>query len=197
MLGYKKGNTKLLTGQIPRHYPADRVYLDGDPTKNVQDAVDKSQAMIATVQPNLTAVKAYAKGEQFVYQGLLYKATTAISSGGTITIGGNCELADSVMEQMIDFPFTVLADIAITSGATASIDKTGCKFLIAQLLTGTIVLQNLIFPVNYSASFELACFERENVYATVLVSLSNTAVTVTSSTSTGWSNLHVQIIGIK
>lgn len=39
MLGYKKGNKKLLTGQIPLHYPADRVYLDGDTTKSVQDAM--------------------------------------------------------------------------------------------------------------------------------------------------------------
>ena len=58
------------------------------------------QSLIATVQPNLTAVKAYAVGEQFVYQGLLYKATAAISSGGTITINGNCTLADSVTEQI-------------------------------------------------------------------------------------------------
>lgn len=58
------------------------------------------QSMIATVQPNLTAVKAYAKDEQFVYNGLLYKATAAINSGGTITIGGNCTLADSVTEQI-------------------------------------------------------------------------------------------------
>ncbi len=72
----------------------------------VQGAIDElasekvDQSLIATVQPNLTAVKSYAKGEQFVYQGLLYKTTAAISSGGTITIGGNCVLADSVTEQI-------------------------------------------------------------------------------------------------
>lgn len=58
------------------------------------------QSLIATVQPNLTAVKAYAVGEQFVYQGLLYKATAAISSGGTITINGNCTLAEKITEQI-------------------------------------------------------------------------------------------------
>ena len=76
---------------------------------NVQDAIDEvnakadtktDQSLIATVQPNLTAVKAYAKGEQFVYNGLLYKTTAAISSGGTITIGGNCELSPSVTNQI-------------------------------------------------------------------------------------------------
>ena len=39
-LGIKKGNQKKLIGNIPIHYPADRVYLDGDTDKNVQDAVD-------------------------------------------------------------------------------------------------------------------------------------------------------------
>lgn len=75
----------------------------------VQGAIDEltsekaDQSLLATVQPNLTAVKAYAKGEQFVYQGLLYKVTTAISSGGTITIGGNCKLSPSVTEQIRAF----------------------------------------------------------------------------------------------
>lgn len=125
MLGYKKGNKKLLTGQIPLHYPADRVYLDGDTTKSVQDAVDHQEAMIATVQPNLTAVKAYAKNEQFVYNGLLYKATAVISSGGTITIGGNCELSPKVTEQigtingtLGNMVFTEVTGITMGTGIT-------------------------------------------------------------------------------
>ena len=69
---------------------------------NVQDAIDEvnakadtktDQSMIATVQPNLTAVQQYLTCEQFVYQGVLYRATTTIANGGTITIGGNCEPA--------------------------------------------------------------------------------------------------------
>lgn len=43
MLGYKKGNKKGLCGQMPLHYPADRVYLDGDKTKTVQDAITGKQ----------------------------------------------------------------------------------------------------------------------------------------------------------
>jgi hypothetical protein len=96
----KKNGTDYPLLTMPNHYPGDRVYLDGDTTKNVQDAVDKSQAMIATVQPNLTAVKAYAKGDQFIYNGLLYIFTTSCAQGGTITIGGNCELSPSVTEQI-------------------------------------------------------------------------------------------------
>lgn len=53
-------------------------------------------AYIAPVQTNLTAKQAYAVGEQFVYQGKIYKATAGISNGGTITIDGNCVLDNDV-----------------------------------------------------------------------------------------------------
>lgn len=49
--------------------------------------------MIATVEASSTASKAYAVGDYFYYTGKLYKATAAIASGGTITVGTNCTLA--------------------------------------------------------------------------------------------------------
>lgn len=66
----------------------------------VNTKLSKTEDLIAYVQTTLTASKAYAVGEQFVYNGLLYKATATIAQGGTITIGGNCTLADSVTEQI-------------------------------------------------------------------------------------------------
>lgn len=39
MLGYKKGNTKQLAGQIPLHYPADRVTLYGNPNADAETAL--------------------------------------------------------------------------------------------------------------------------------------------------------------
>ena len=57
-------------------------------------------SMIAPIQTSLVASQAYAIGDQFIYNGLLYKATADISSGGTITIGGNCELSDTVVKQI-------------------------------------------------------------------------------------------------
>ena len=67
-------------------------YGEGDITTAVQ--------MIAPIESTLVASKAYAVGDQFVYEGLLYKATAAIAEGGTITIGTNVSLADSVTEQI-------------------------------------------------------------------------------------------------
>ena len=61
-----------------------------------------SSDMIATIQTSLTASRAYAIGQQFIYNGGLYKATAAISSGGTITIGssGNAIAADNIADQI-------------------------------------------------------------------------------------------------
>ena len=62
--------------------------------------IKTDQSLIATIQTTLVASKSYVVGEQFVYNGLLYKVTTAINSGGAIVIDSNCELADSVTEQI-------------------------------------------------------------------------------------------------
>lgn len=49
-----------------------------------------NQSQLAYVETGATASRAYAVGEYFCWNGLLYRVTTAISSGGTITPGTNC-----------------------------------------------------------------------------------------------------------
>lgn len=56
--------------------------------------------LIAPIQTTLTASKAYAVGEQFVYNQVLYKVTQAIANGAAITIGTNAVVAGSITEQM-------------------------------------------------------------------------------------------------
>ena len=51
---------------------------------------DALEAGFASVQTTSVATRAYAKGSYLVYNGNLYKVTTAIASGGTITPGTNC-----------------------------------------------------------------------------------------------------------
>ena len=62
-----------------------------------------NQTVIATRQANLTASKAYAVGEQFIYNNTLYKATAAIAKNATITIGGNATAADNITTQISNF----------------------------------------------------------------------------------------------
>lgn len=45
---------------------------------------------LATVESSSSASRSYAVGEYLVYNGLLYKVTSAIASGGTISPGSNC-----------------------------------------------------------------------------------------------------------
>lgn len=69
---------------------------------NLQTAVSgkANESIIAPVETSLTASRAYAIGEQFIYTGVLYTATAAITAGGTITIGGNCTASNSVADQI-------------------------------------------------------------------------------------------------
>lgn len=43
MLGYKKGETQQLCGQMPAHYPADRVTLFGNPNADTETALTYSE----------------------------------------------------------------------------------------------------------------------------------------------------------
>ena len=58
------------------------------------------QSIIAPVEDSTTASQAYATGQQFMMNGLLYEATTDIASGATITVNGNCVLSPNIVEQI-------------------------------------------------------------------------------------------------
>ena len=71
-----------------------------------QTAIDTAVATkvnktdVAPVEESSTASQTYQIGDQFYYNGLLYKATAVINSGGTITPNGNCTLSDTVTTQI-------------------------------------------------------------------------------------------------
>lgn len=81
-----------------------------------------NQTVIATRQANLTASKAYAIGEQFIYNNILYRATAAIASGGTITIGGNATAADNITTQISNLPKKLDAAFEVLMPFTAQHD---------------------------------------------------------------------------
>lgn len=60
----------------------------------------KTRESIAPVEETATASQAYAAGEEFYYNGILYKATAAIAQGGTITPDTNCTTADKVSTEI-------------------------------------------------------------------------------------------------
>lgn len=80
----------------------------------VYNAIANSNNVVAPVELTLTSTRAYAIGDQFVYGGLLYKATAAIGVGGAITIGTNCTLADCVTKQINDLNKGQLRVLTVT-----------------------------------------------------------------------------------
>ena len=59
-----------------------------------------TQQMIAPLQPDLTADRTYNKGQCFILDGVLYKATTTITSGEAITIGTNAVVTEDLSDQL-------------------------------------------------------------------------------------------------
>lgn len=96
MLGYKKGETQQLCGQMPAHYPADMVYLDGDKTKTVQDAIkivnysDDSEVTIPAGGTALIVIQNVIPSGYAVYGAHIVRSVATTSNG--IVIG--CPLLD-------------------------------------------------------------------------------------------------------
>lgn len=66
-----------------------------------------NQAELATVESGTTASRAYLPGERFVWQGILYRAKTAIASGATFTPNTNCEATSVAAELGIPVEYTI------------------------------------------------------------------------------------------
>lgn len=63
--------------------------------------ITETQQMIAPIEAGPTASQAFAVGKQLVYNGLLYKVTSAIAQGDTLTVGTNIALSDDVTTQLL------------------------------------------------------------------------------------------------
>lgn len=107
------GTYTALTNKL-NTYGTDATQWDTTPTQNSTKPVTSggvytalatkaNESIIAPVQTTLVASQEYKIGEQFIYNGVLYKATALISNGGTITINGNCIASDDITTQISNF----------------------------------------------------------------------------------------------
>lgn len=77
----------------------------------------------ATIESSSTASRNYSKGEYLVYNGLLYKVTSAISSGGAITPGTNCVATNTGAElKSLNDSLTNITNINVTASDNVVID---------------------------------------------------------------------------
>ena len=79
-------------GFMPKHYPADRVYLDGDTSKTVQELVARKSDLTNISQSGATATQAISSGTYFYLNGTLVRAKTDIANGATFTLNTNYEV---------------------------------------------------------------------------------------------------------
>ena len=63
-------------------------------------AIGNIEASISDTEASTTAAAAYAIGDQFSINGVLYEATAAIAIGDTITVGTNAKIADTLVDQI-------------------------------------------------------------------------------------------------
>lgn len=88
-----KADTALQVGALPAGGTDGDVLVKNGATD--YDAIWKKtppqMGSLATIEPTSSASKAYAAGDYLVYNGQLYRVTTAFSSGQTLTPGGNIE----------------------------------------------------------------------------------------------------------
>ena len=70
-----------------------------DFANKVKSLVDGRMSNIANVEES-PSTHAYAVGKQLIFNGLLCKATSAISVGDTLAVGTNLALSDNVVEQI-------------------------------------------------------------------------------------------------
>jgi len=63
----------------------------------------QTQMLIAPVLAEMVSDKAYAVGEQFIVNNVLYKITQAVSGANVpLVVGTNCEVSDSITQQIND-----------------------------------------------------------------------------------------------
>lgn len=85
----KQNGTDVASGSDYYHNNAKYFKEQAEAAAAMLDA-EKILGNFATYQATTTASKAYAVGEYLTYNGYLYKVTTAIAVGGTITPNTNC-----------------------------------------------------------------------------------------------------------
>ena len=116
---------------------------DSTPTANstklvtsggVYSADNQIRENIANVE-GATSSHPYTVGKQLIFNGLLCKATSAISVGDTLAVGTNLALSDNVVEQIYSLNQGLANSLQILNNKVDKENLTTCK--IQQLTSGT------------------------------------------------------------
>lgn len=107
-----------------------------------QHALNKT---LAPVETDLTsASKAYAVGQKFIHDGVLYQAKTAIAQGAALVLNTNYEAADDVSSEIE----------ALTKEVAATLNTLGAKNFLETLI-GSGTTQGVTYTINADGSITL------------------------------------------
>jgi len=81
--------------------------------------------VIADEESEFTASRRYEAGEQFIYQGALYKTTEIVPNGDPFEVGVNVELSDDILTQMSGKQDTLTFDNVPTENSTNPVKSGG------------------------------------------------------------------------
>lgn len=125
------------------------VFFNRSGEQSVGTSDHAKEQQIAYVESDSTASRAYVIGEYFCMGGLLYRVTAAISSGGTITPGTNCE-AVTVGAELQDK--LQLKTFALSSGQTLTIGVAS-NYQTVAFLVATEGARATLNSLHYSVLF--------------------------------------------
>lgn len=132
-LAHLEGSTWVLN-EIP-DYEEELIKCQTSTADSSDTFANKSLAteqQLANVETGTTASRAYAVGESFCWNGLLYRVTQAISSGGTLTPGTNCA-QKTVMESFAGFHIMLFT--GTTPNDTSAYNQaTGANYSLSTLI---------------------------------------------------------------
>lgn len=115
-----------------------------------------TQMLIAPVLPTMVSDRAYAVGEQFIVNSVLYKITQAVSAAGVaLVVGTNCAVSDTITQQIKGLIKTKTFSMNLESpsyyvpcvndlGNVLSRNNT--------ILIGSWVNNNTLFPLFYTGN---------------------------------------------
>ena len=142
-LAHLEGSTWVLN-EIP-DYEEELIKCQTSPADSTDTYANKTLAteqQLAYVESGSTASRAYAVGEYFCWNGLLYRVKTAISSGGTFTPGTNCV-------QTTALSAIRLATASWTTGSGGTV-STGLNVSTAKILAAFAVGYDISVYLNAS-----------------------------------------------
>lgn len=111
------------------------------------DVTDAAE-LVAPLESTLVASRAYAIGDQFVYNGFLYKVTAAIPFDSAIVIGTNCELASCVTEQINEIANVISMNVPESVNIVFNSTYINTVYSMTAYKIGKVLFVNALFYVK-------------------------------------------------